>query len=150
MTIWLKPEPGIWSRYREWDGTMRTVTVAEHMADRRRAMAERLTRIHHNWRGEWRPWRLSVWWSPGYGGWAYRGYHAWLDRPGEHEWLRDPLFNPWKLLGLQRPMFDGDWREAFIKAYPAGHKNGHPRGACIVWRRGHHELSLTHPRKEAT
>ena len=32
MTIWLKPEPGIWSRYREWDGTMRTVTVAEHMA----------------------------------------------------------------------------------------------------------------------
>jgi len=121
------------------------VTWADVMETRRERQAEILRQRRYVER--WKPWRLSVWWSPGYtDAYFFGGYHAWFDRPGKHEWIRYGSCELKQLFPLLLPFGNYDqyesrsgwqeWMEAFVKSYPASRKCGHPRGATVVWRRG--------------
>ncbi len=117
----------------------RVVTYAEHMATKRARQAQRLERIRYT--DPWRAWRLSVWWSPGLGDGIFLGYHVWLDRIGEREWIRGEWPALYRVFPLILPFNTPDdwdrWIDAFLTSYKVGRLNGHPRAAATVWRRGH-------------
>jgi hypothetical protein len=106
------------------------VTYAEHMEVKRQHQAKTLELCERV--TPWRAWRFRVIWSPGIGREGFfRGWHAYLDRPGETQWVRYPNAALLRLFSLLVPVDDAhwyEWKRVFVLAYQRGRQNGRPRG----------------------